>query len=236
MLDYIYTALHQQTVDGTPLINPRFFAYPYDTNVFGNALQFLYGSDVLVSPVTEENSTSVTIYLPNDRFYTFDDWKVIEGTGAEVKLENIDFTQIPLHVRGGAIIPLRSESALTTTQVRTKPFHLIVAPNREGKASGKLYLDDGDSLEQESTSEIEFSYENGVLKVTGCFDYTAEDARVSAVKILGAEKPGKKPSYGGQGDEMEKECGDDEWEFDDENGVITIKMDQKLDGEFTVEI
>jgi len=206
LLDYIYTALHKQTVDGTPLINPMFFNYPYDSAVFGNELQFFYGADILVSPVTEENSTSVTIYVPDDRFYNFDTWEVVEGEGAAITLEDVPFTEIPLHVRGGAVIPLRSESAMTTTEVRTKPFHLIVAPDREGKAYGTLYLDDGDSIEQPATSEIEFSYEDGVLKVSGCFDYTAEDARVSAVKILGGEK-----------------------------GVKTIELDQKLDGEFTVE-
>jgi alpha-glucosidase len=183
-----------------------FFNYPYDSAAFANELQFFYGADILVSPVTEENATSVTIYVPDDRFYNFDTWEVVEGEGAEITLDDVPFTEIPLHLRGGAIIPLRSESALTTTEVRTKPFHLIVAPNREGKAYGTLYLDDGDSIEQPATSEIEFSYEDGVLKVSGCFDYTAEDARVSAVKILG-------------GDE----------------GVKTIELDQKLDGEFTVE-
>lgn len=72
-----------------------------------------------------------------------------------------------------------------------------------------------------------------MLKVTGCFDYTAEDARVSAVKILGVQEPSKKPSYEKEG-HGKKECGDDEWTY--ENGVITIELDQKLDGEFTVEI
>ena len=72
-----------------------------------------------------------------------------------------------------------------------------------------------------------------MLKVTGSFDYTIEDARVNAVKILGAEKPSKSPSYGSEGGEK-KNCGDDEWTY--ENGVITIEMDQKLDGEFTVEM
>lgn len=233
LLDYIYTALHQQTVDGTPLLNPLFFKYPRDTNVFGIAWQFFYGNDILVSPVTEENSTSVTFYLPDDRFYNFDTWEVVEGEGAEVTLDDVAFTDIPLHVRGGAVIPLRAEGGLTTTQVRTKPFELIVAPDREGKASGKLYLDDGDSIEQAATSEIEFSYEDGVLQVTGSFEYTAEDARVSVVKILGSEKPGKKPSYGKKGGEKKK-CGDEDWKFED--GVVIIELDQKLEGEFTVEL
>merc|ERR1712070_733887 len=132
--------------------------------------------------------------------------EVVEGEGSEITLEDVPFTDIPLHVRGGAVIPLRSESAMTTTEVRTKPFHLIVAPDRDGKAYGTLYLDDGDSIEQPATSEIEFSYEDGVLKVSGCFKYTAEDARVSAVKILGGK-----------------------------DGVKTIELDRKLDGEFTVQ-
>jgi alpha-glucosidase len=98
-----------------------------------------------------------------------------------------------------------------------------------------LYLDDGDSIEQPSTSEIEFSYEDGVLKVTGSFDYTAEDVRVSAVKILGSAEPSKNPSYGyGKKEHKKKKCSDDEWTY--ENGVVTIELDQKLDGEFTVEI
>jgi alpha-glucosidase len=118
----------------------------------------------------------------------------------------VPFTEIPLHLRGGAVVPLRAESALTTTEVRTKPFHLIVAPDRDGKAKGTLYLDDGDSIEQPATSEIEFEYADGVLTVSGSFEYTAEDARVSAVKILGGE-----------------------------DGVKTIEGDWKLDGEFTVE-
>lgn len=233
LLDYIYTALHQQTVDGTPLLNPLFFNYPYDAAVFSNQLQFFYGADILVSPVTEENSTSVTIYVPDDRFYAFDTWEVVEGSGSEITLDDIDFTQIPLHVRGGAVIPLRAESGLTTTEVRAKPFQLIVAPDRDGKASGKLYLDDGDSIEQEATSEIEFKYENGVLEVSGSFDYTAEDARVSAVKVLGSKKPGKAPKYGKKG-KGKKKCKDDEWEY--KKGVVTIEMDQKLDGPFTVEV
>src|ERR1700761_6008569 len=86
LLDYIYTAFHTAHLDGTPVLNPLFFKWPSDANTFGIDLQFLFGDSVLVSPVTDENVTTVTIYLPEGRFYEFESFKAVEGTGANVTL------------------------------------------------------------------------------------------------------------------------------------------------------
>ncbi|KAK4631379.1 putative alpha/beta-glucosidase agdC [Fulvia fulva] len=242
LLDYIYTAFHKQTIDGTPVINPLFFLYPHDTNTFGNQLQFFYGDSILVSPVTEENSTSVTIYLPVDRFYTWGSWEVVEGRGAEITLNNISFTEIPLHVRGGSVLPVRQKSGYTTTETRKQPFEIIVAPDREGKASGSLYLDDGDSIEQDATSEIEFEYADGELEITGTFGYTAESIRIAAVTVLGGSKEYHgHPSWrhGGKGKSGRKGPRDDahgEWTHSEESGATTVAVDQPLDGELTVSV
>jgi alpha-glucosidase len=186
LLDYIYTSFHKQTVDGTPVLNPLFFMYPEDVNTFGNQLQFFYGDSILISPVTEEDATSVNIYLPNDRFYRWGSWEVVEGNGFQVTINDVGFTEIPIHIRGGSVIPTRNESGYTTTETRTKPFNIIVAPDADGNASGSLYLDDGDSIQQAGVSEITFSYANGVLEVGGTFGYT-EDCRVAHVTLLGGE-------------------------------------------------
>lgn len=140
MLDYFYTAFYEQTVDGTPSLNPLFYIYPEDSNTFGIDTQFFWGNAVLISPVLEENSTSVEIYLPNDVFYDWNNgFAPVRGNGANVTLDDVDFQTIPIHVRGGTILPLRTESANTTTELRTKPFEVIVAPGLNGTANGTLY-------------------------------------------------------------------------------------------------
>lgn len=60
-----------------------------------------------------------------------------------VTLSHVYLTVIPLHVRGGRILPLRIiESANITTEVRTKSFYLLITPGIDGTAEGSLSPDD----------------------------------------------------------------------------------------------
>jgi alpha-glucosidase len=192
----------------------------------------------LVAPVTEENSTTVDVYFPNDRFYDFKTFKIVEGAGANITISDVDFTDIPLYIRGGSIIPMRNASGYTTTDVRKQPFNILIAPGRDGKASGSLYLDDGDSIKQEKTSEITFEYENGQLTVSGCFDYQAEDNRVVQVTLLGQKKhSGQTPQWKNDGDDHEwNKCGDNDWNFDGSTHHLLVQFDQKLNGPFVVSV
>ncbi|KAG8761937.1 hypothetical protein FRC15_008759, partial [Serendipita sp. 397] len=187
LLDYFYTAFHQAHLDGTPVLQPLWFQYPKDTNTYGIDMQFLFGEWILVSPVTQENVTSVSVYFPNDIFYDFKSYAIINGVGATVDLSNIDYTEIPVHIRGGVVLPLRVSSAYTTKQLRKKDFELVVAPDRSGKASGSLYIDDGVSITQAKTYTARYSYSGKQLKVStkGLFDVGGLKYRT--VKILGVE-------------------------------------------------
>lgn len=188
LMDYIYTALYYQTTTGTPMINPLFFKYPNDANTFGLQDQWFYGDDLLISPVVNDYSDNVTFYLPDDLFYDYWTGARVQGEGKNVTMSGVGFTDIPVHIRGGSIIPVRENSANTTKALRNEPFKLIVAPDAQGNASGRLYLDDGESLEQQAVSEITFEYSMGKLKASGAFDYKAtgsESITVGKVVVLG---------------------------------------------------
>ncbi len=184
LLDYIYTAFQRQSETGEPFLQPLFYLYPEDENTFDNDLQFFYGDALLISPVTEESSTSVDAYFPDDIFYELYTGTQIQGQGAQSTLTDIHITDIPIHIRGGSIIPLRSSGAMTTTELRKKPFELIVAPGSDGTASGSLYVDDGDSLEQNNTTNIEFEYRNDSLSINGKFSRNFP-VHIESVTLLG---------------------------------------------------
>jgi alpha-glucosidase len=203
LLDYAYTALYYQTTTGAPMINPLWYLYPSDSNTFGIQEQWFYGDALLISPVTQQGSTTATVYLPDDIFYDFWTHERVQGTGANITINNVTTTDIPIHIRGGSILPLRANSANTTKALRQEDFVILVAPDANGKAKGRLYLDDGESIEQEAISEIEFSYENGKFVSSGSFAYagaSGESVTVGKVIVLGSESAGTTGKSDGNGD------------------------------------
>ena len=65
---------------------------------------------------------------------------------------------------------------MTTMARRATNFELVIAPALDGTAKGALYLDDGVSIEQKSTTNVSFAYKAGKLTVKGALVRVAEDA------------------------------------------------------------
>lgn len=165
-----------------------FFAYPLDHHCNSLQYQYLWGPSILVAPVTTDNSTTAQIYLPDDLFYDYATHELVRGTGSMIE-KQVPYTEIQLYYKGGGIIAERSNSANTTTELRKESFTLMIAPGKDGSASGSLYLDDGVSIAQPATSEIFFSYsaKEGTFKMTGTFGYDA-GVGIERVVVLGAHR------------------------------------------------
>ncbi|EKM56094.1 glycoside hydrolase family 31 protein [Phanerochaete carnosa HHB-10118-sp] len=228
LMDYIYTAFHQAHEDGTPVLNPLWYKYPEDPATFPIDLQFFFGDSILVSPVTEENSTSVTAYFPKDTFYDFLTLAPFEGTGANMTLSGINFTSIPVHIKGGAVLPLREKGTMTTTQLRETDFELVVAPDASGEASGSLYADDGVSITPATSTSVSFSYQNGTLAVAGEFGYSM-GVNVSRVRFLGVVSAPTTVKANGQTVQSGAIS------YDKDSQVLDVTLDTPFNEGFTVQ-
>jgi alpha-glucosidase len=160
--------------------------YPSDSNTFAIETQFFYGPSLLINPVTQESSTSVSFYLPQGAWYDISTQKPVSGAGSTITYNNVGTSDIPILVAGGSIIPARIKGAMTTKALRDNDFELLVAPDANGKASGTLYLDDGESLVQAGTSEITFSWDGSKIKMSGTFGFSTR-VGVKSVTIYGSD-------------------------------------------------
>jgi alpha-glucosidase len=210
LLDYLYTSFWRQSITGVPFLQPLFYVFPDDAKTFDVQGQFFFGEAILVSPVLGEGESSVQAYFPEGVYYDWFTGERVDG-GSVKSIDGLGITDIPIHVRGGSIIPLRIESARTTKDLRRRGFEILIAPAGDGTAVGELYLDDGESVEVDQAADIRFEYASGKLKILGKFGYHPEVA-VQAVTVLGQTK------------------GRRDVEFDAKSGRVTKKVEIELTG------
>jgi alpha-glucosidase len=174
LLDYMYTAMAHASRDGSPVLVPTLFLYPDDKATWALDNQFFYGDGLLVAPILEQGATSVAAYLPDDIFYDWYTHEPVCGEAGSHTFSGYNTTTIPLLIRSGVILPLRQSSANTTTALRTRDFEILIPLDADGTAKGRLYFDDGDSLEPAENggaSWITLEYADGELVIDGEFGY-----------------------------------------------------------------
>lgn len=226
LIDYIYTAFHRAHLDGTPILNPLWFKYPTDSNTFDLDLQFFFGDSILVSPITEENKTSVEAYFPNEIFYDFQTLRAIGIQGSNMTL-NANLTEIPLHIRGGSIIPLREMGTMTTKALRNVDFEILVAPNSNGTAKGSLYFDDGISIKPAASTEVEMQFSDQKLIINGNFGMPLGVKVRRSVFLDVSSKPNQVQIDGNDVDE-------EQVSYNAESKILTVLLGFDFDTSFEI--
>src|SRR5688500_1210882 len=115
--------------------------HPDDPAAVARGDQFLWGRDILVSPVVEKGATSRTLYLPRGEWFDF--WTEEKLTGGREIARAVALETMPLHVRAGAIIPLGPVKEYVEQQV-SAPLRVTVYPGADGAFA--IYEDDGRSF------------------------------------------------------------------------------------------
>jgi alpha-glucosidase (family GH31 glycosyl hydrolase) len=167
LLPYLYTAFAEARDRGAPVARPVWMEVPAAAAAAAAHIddQLFVGAALLVSPVVEPGARRRTAYFPAGPWFDLstgarlvrpDDWSpaaaaaaagggAADGAaGGRVTVE-APLWHIPVHVRGGHVVPVQ-RAARTTAAVRRTPVTLLAAPDARGRALGRLYLDDGESL------------------------------------------------------------------------------------------
>lgn len=194
LLPYMYTLFYEAHTTGSTVMRALAWEFPNEPQLADVGTQFMLGPNILVTPVLEPQVDTVYGVFPGIVDGTsWYDWytgeKVETQAGVNTSI-SAPLGHIPVHLRSGSVTPIQ-EPGYTTTESRANPWGLIVALGDDGKASGNLYVDDGESLEQEAILEVSFSVEEGELKVEVAGEYKDTNA-LGNVTILGV--------FGGIGD------------------------------------
>jgi alpha-glucosidase (family GH31 glycosyl hydrolase) len=128
LIPYIYSYERSTFAKGVGLVRPLAFTFPDDPNVRNSIDSWMFGDSLLVSPVVEQGQTSKHIYLPAGRWTDYATGKVYDGGHAiDYPLDSAHWSDIPLFVREGAIIPTEGpvqyvgEHPLTMVEVDVFP-------------------------------------------------------------------------------------------------------------------
>jgi alpha-glucosidase/alpha-D-xyloside xylohydrolase len=138
LLPYTYTIARECCDTGLPLMRALWLHHPDDARATLTGDQFLWGRDILVSPVVEKGAKTRRLYLPRGTWFDF--WTGQRVDGAREIDRAVDLETMPLHVRAGAIIPMGPVKQYTDEPVDA-PVDITVYPGADGVFT--LYEDDG---------------------------------------------------------------------------------------------
>ena len=192
LLPYYYTLLHESHVTGIPIMRAFNWQFPYNKELAGVDTQFFVGDALLVTPVLEPGVNHTKGVFPGENavYYDFYTHKKQKFTAGKNETLAAPLGHIPLHIKGGNIIPTQ-EPGYTTTESRKNPFGLLVALDAEGTASGKLYLDDGESVDVEEALYVDFVASKNKLVASVFGEYEVRQP-LANVTILGVDSEPKK--------------------------------------------
>jgi hypothetical protein len=149
LFPYIYSAAREAHETGVSLIRPMYYEFPGEESAYQHPEQYMFGEDLLVAPVTHpmaEASLYATrkVWLPEGQWIELGSGAMLKG-GQLVERPYL-LSEMPVFVRGGAVIPMQSlpDSGLAQVGSRVlRDITLAIFPGAGGKAV--IYDDEGNN-------------------------------------------------------------------------------------------
>jgi alpha-D-xyloside xylohydrolase len=191
LLPHLYTLMFLSSMIGNPVHNAMWMHFPADSNALVADGQYMWGGTILFTPVLTQGANSVTGYFPQGVWYSlFDNTAIDHSFAGDFVTLNTPLTSTNVHVRGGHIIPMQ-DFGMTTSEVRSSPFTLVVALAQLGfyVAEGFLFIDDGEQLTIDKSIAVEYTAVGSSL-VSNLLNssYSLPSALLTTVEVLGVDR------------------------------------------------
>ncbi|KAI5297499.1 hypothetical protein KEM56_004772, partial [Ascosphaera pollenicola] len=192
-----YTAFHEASVNGTPVVRPQFYVHPGDEAGFAVDDQFYFGDyGLLVKPVTEEGKTSVDVYVADgERFFDYFDYTVYNDdaktAGGKTVTVEAPLDKVPVLMQGGHVVPRKDRPRRSSGLMKFDPYTLVVVLDRNGQAQGALYEDDGETFDFEKGAYIHRQFKFADSKLVNedlASDIIPQVQLADVYKTVGIEK------------------------------------------------
>ncbi|MFO8042488.1 MAG: glycoside hydrolase family 31 protein [Alkalispirochaeta sp.] len=202
LMPYLYTLFEEAARRGSPVVRPMVWEFPRDPRVANRADAYMVGSSLLVAPIGTPGVQERAVYLPAGLWYDF--WTgepIVAGDasrpehGGTVVACEAPLERMPIFVRGGSVIPYESLRQ-HTGEAGDGVLRLVVAPDADGSAEGRIYADAGEGFGYRDGAywRAELSAEVSVSRVTLAVTHGAGYReirwdRVQAVAVNGTVPP-----------------------------------------------
>ena len=143
LLPYLCTLMEEATRTGAPVMRPLVWEFPGDPRAADRADSFMLGEALLVAPVRERGVQERSVYLPGGEWY--DAWTGERHSGAGSVVVDAPLGRLPLFVRAGSVVPYEAVRQHTGER-GDGVLRLLVAPDADGSAAGRLYADAGEGF------------------------------------------------------------------------------------------
>jgi len=140
LLPYVYSLAWKVTSEDYTLQRPLVMDFREDPTTWEIGDQFLFGPEILVSPVLQEHATKRMVYLPRGGEW-YDFWTGEKATGGATVEKTAPIERIPLDIRAGSILPMGPE--VEYAGQASDPIELRIYQGANGDFN--LYEDEGDS-------------------------------------------------------------------------------------------
>ena len=148
LFPYLYTMNYRNHTQLEPLIQPMYYAHPKKSAAYEVKNQFMFGSELMVAPITRPNNPitrkgSTKVWLPEGDWFDFFSGTHYTSKKGRILSVHREISEYPVFAKAGAIVPMQKNYLLEAGD----DLEITIFPGADNRFA--LYEDAGDGSEFE---------------------------------------------------------------------------------------